>query len=88
MTTNSTIKRHADLVDRMANAQGVDLEEAAMEGRLAMDTLTDAVLACTGCANPEDCEAWLAAQSGVAAETPGYCRNANLFATLKTGGRA
>ena len=88
MTTNPTIKRHAALVDRMAGARGVDLEQATMEGRLSMDRLTDAVLACTGCANPEECEAWLNTQSGVAAATPGYCRNADLFDTLENGGRA
>jgi hypothetical protein len=88
MTTNTTIKRHADLVDRMATARGVDLEQATMEGRLSFDRLTDAVLACTGCAHPGECEAWLGAQSGVAEATPGYCRNADLFETLKSGGRA
>lgn len=88
MTAKLTYKRHADLVDRMANAQGIDLELAIMEGRLPIDTLGEAVLGCTGCADPEGCEAWLQAQQGTAETTPPMCRNADLFETLKNGGRA
>lgn len=88
MTVNTTFRRHADLVDRMAATQGVDLEETIMEGRLSMDTLSDAVLSCSGCSNPENCNSWLNTQTGVADATPDYCRNADLFSTLKAGGRA
>ncbi|HAW48897.1 MAG TPA: hypothetical protein DCX34_16980 [Roseovarius sp.] len=75
------LKRHADLVDRMAAAQGVDLEETMMEGHLTPGELGEAVLACTGCAAPEACEHWLAAhEAGEAA--PDYCRNSALLAEL------
>jgi hypothetical protein len=87
MQGTSTLKRHADLVDRMANTQGVDLEERMMAGKILPDDLSDAVLACTGCANPEACEHWLA-RNETAEQTPGYCRNADLFARLKLGRRA
>ena len=81
MQNSLTLKRHADLVDRMATAQGVDLEEAMMAGHLTPGELGDAVLACTGCAAPETCAHWLAAHdSGEAA--PAYCRNSDLLAEL------
>ena len=85
MTANLTYRKHADLVDRMANTLGLDLEEKAMEGKLQIDTLGDAVLHCKGCSDPEGCERWLAAQTGTAEEAPGMCRNADLFELLKEG---
>ena len=87
MQGTTTLKRHADLVDRMANTQGVDLEERMMAGKVLPDDLSDAVLACTGCANPEACEHWLA-RNETAEQTPDYCRNADLFGRLKLGGHA
>lgn len=85
MPANLTYKRHADLVDRMANALGLDLEEKIMEGKLQIDTLGDAVLRCTGCTDPTACEGWLATVEGVAPEAPGMCRNVDLFELLKQG---
>lgn len=87
MQSTSTLKRHADLVDRMANTMGVDLEEKMMAGQLRPGQLGDAVLACTGCANPEACGHWLAAQEGVTEQGPDYCRNGDLFTLLKAGKR-
>ncbi len=75
-------KRHAGLVDQMAGALGVDLEEQMMRGRLSFAGLEDAVLACTGCHKPGDCEHWIATRDGITAATPGYCRNADLFRDL------
>ncbi len=85
MTNNLTTKRHADLVDRMANTLGLDLEEKVMEGKLEIDTLGEAVMRCTGCADPDSCEQWLAAQEGIAPAAPDMCRNADLFDMLKRG---
>lgn len=84
MQSSSTLKRHADLVDRMASAQGIDLEAEMMAGKIRPEGLSDAVLACTGCANPQECAHWLA-QNERAESTPDYCRNADLFTLLKTG---
>ncbi|MBS0123886.1 hypothetical protein KB874_07025 [Aestuariicoccus sp. KMU-90] len=70
----------------MASAQGIDLEEQILRGHFSISDLEDAVLRCTGCAAPEACEHWLAAQEGVAAATPDYCRNAALFAELARQG--
>ena len=87
MQSDRTLKRHADLVDRMSAAQGVDLEQKLMEGLLTPDDLSSAVLACTGCANPNECEHWLASHDE-AAPAPDYCRNGDLFADLKAGRHA
>lgn len=75
-------KRHAALVDHMAGALGVDLEEQMLRGRLSFGGLEDAVFACTGCHKPGECEHWLAAQDGTADAAPDYCRNTDLFRRL------
>jgi len=85
MTQTITMKRHANLVDRMADALGIDLEEQTYSGQLDPETLCDAVLRCTGCSDPEGCESWLNAQGGVAEAAPIKCRNAQMFADLKNG---
>lgn len=82
MQHSLTLKRHADLVDRMATARGVDLEETMMAGHLTPGELGDAVLACTGCAATGACAQWLEAHEAGAETTPDYCRNAELFAEL------
>lgn len=83
MLNRATLKRHAALVDRMAAARGLDLEEEMLRGSLSIPDLDDAVLRCTGCADPGSCETWLDAQGESAAATPPYCRNADLFDGLK-----
>ncbi|CUH74686.1 DUF6455 family protein [Tropicibacter naphthalenivorans] len=85
MQSTKTLKRHARLVDDMAQAQGVDLEEQILRGKLTVTELEDAVLRCTGCSNPDTCEHWLAAQSGEATQGPDYCRNGQMFQDLKWG---
>lgn len=82
------LKRHADLVDRMADRVGLDLEDVMMEGRMLPEDINDAVLACTGCANPAECEHWLAGPAEGSGAVPDYCRNGQLFSRLKDGGRA
>ena len=80
--TDTRLKRHAGLVDRMATARGIDLEEAAMRAHLAPSDLSDMVLRCAGCANVDGCEKWLASQVGAVSDTPSYCRNADQFSEL------
>jgi len=82
MQGTATLKRHADLVDRMAATQGVDLEERMMAGVMHPDEASDAVLACTGCASADACANWLD-KTERAEAVPDYCRNAGLFARLK-----
>ncbi|MDR9392872.1 MAG: DUF6455 family protein [Roseovarius sp.] len=88
MPTTATLKRHAALVDRMAESLGLDLEEKMLEARLDVDDITDAVLACTGCSNPDGCERWLDTRQGKASRPPEICRNYELFERLKAGKRA
>jgi len=85
MQDRDRLKRHAALVDQMAETLGIDLEEAALQGALAMDEIADAVLRCTGCSDPMYCAGWLAAHGGGAKQTPGYCRNKDLLARLRPG---
>ncbi len=85
MPTNTTMKRHADLVDRMATTLGIDLEEKMLEGLIMPDGVCDAVLNCTGCANPDDCDGWLKAQVAPVDSVPDGCRNAEMFERLKAG---
>jgi hypothetical protein len=82
MQSTATLKRHADLVDRMDGTQGVDLEERMMAGKLRPEERSDAVLACTGCANAEACVHWQG-RTETAEATPDYCRNAEMFDRLK-----
>lgn len=77
------LRKHAALVDRMASARGVDLEESALRGHISPDGISDAVLSCTSCTNPEQCRQWLDSRQGPEAATPGYCRNAELFDDLE-----
>jgi hypothetical protein len=83
MTTQRMFRRHAGLVDQMANTLGLDLEEEAMRGNLSTTEIENAVLRCTGCAQPGACEHWLAVQEGPAQDTPAYCRNVDLFQELR-----
>lgn len=91
MQNSQTMRRHAALVDRMADAVGVDLQEMIMRGQLQISTLGDAVLGCTGCTNPGACRQVLEAQEAGGAMlegAPEYCRNGDLFDLLKQGGSA
>ncbi|MRU16241.1 hypothetical protein FDP25_12435 [Roseovarius sp. A21] len=88
MTSTPNFKKHAALVDRMASTLGIDLEQKAMEGQIDFEQISDAVMACTGCSNPEECTHWLDAQEGKAGTTPDICRNAKIFARLKAGKHA
>ena len=83
MYENQTIRTHAALVDRMASALGLDLEEEVMSGRLDYDELPDLVLRCTGCSQPDTCAAWLNAEHGVEEHAPCYCRNAKALESLR-----
>lgn len=82
MQSPRTIKRHAILMDRMATARGLDMEEQVLRGRISSAEVADAVLSCTACSCPEECGHWLDRQEGPAEASPGYCRNARLFDAL------
>ena len=82
MHNRATLKRHATLVDQMATTLDIDLEESTLRGALPIEDLTDMVLRCTGCANPDGCERWLAA-TPKADHTPSYCRNSAELTALR-----
>jgi uncharacterized protein DUF6455 len=83
MQNRSVLKRHAALVDQMANTLGVDLEEVTMRGDLQIEDISDAVLSCTACSNPEACKGWLEEHKKGAAHSPDYCRNSEMFERLQ-----
>lgn len=85
MSNPHTLKRHAELVDRMADTLGLDLEEAIMKGQMQVDTLGEAVLRCSGCTQADGCNHWMDEQTATADQPPEYCRNSDLFAVLKAG---
>ncbi len=83
MQSQEKLKHHADLVDRMATAIGVDLEDLLFRGQMSPSDVPDAVLRCAACSDPVHCNAWLNRRDTLADATPGYCRNADLMATLR-----
>ncbi|WP_319825647.1 DUF6455 family protein [Thalassovita sp.] len=74
--------RHTELVDRMAQALGVDLQALAAEGQLDRDELDRVVVRCTACSDPDDCETWLDHQPDGLDTPPYYCCNQALFERL------
>lgn len=83
MHNQTTLAKHAALVDAMSERLGVDLEEATLRGQLDFAEIADAVLRCTGCTGVEDCQSLLAHDTGK--DIPGYCRNAGMFRELGVG---
>ncbi|MGV6805703.1 MAG: DUF6455 family protein [Ruegeria sp.] len=81
MSSRESLRKHADLVDRMATSLGVDLQEEAIAGVISVDEITDAVLRCTDCPNPDHCVNALANQA-VGGKPPEYCRNQDLLKKL------
>ncbi len=85
MSTQTRFKQAADLVDRMASQQALDLETLVLRGQLSMDAIGEAVVRCAGCTDPEGCDAWLGLQTVPVARGPEMCRNQPLFDLLKDG---
>jgi len=83
MESPKILKRHAALLDEMAQTLGIDLEEAAIRGDLRIDDISEAVLRCTGCPDPRHCRHWLQDHTEGATATPDYCSNAALFQQLR-----
>ena len=83
MSDRDKFRKHAELVDRMAAVQGIDLQEAAIQGKLSIDDISDVVLRCSDCPNPEHCTKLLAELSQLD-HVPEYCRNKDLFKDLKS----
>lgn len=76
------LDKHANLVNRMADAVHADLGAALVEHRLTGHELRAAILSCTNCTRPDDCRLWLDAHPNGSEKTPSYCRNSDLMARL------
>jgi hypothetical protein len=83
MPDDKQLDRYADLVDQMAKAQGIDLDEAEQRGNISPEEREQSVLTCLGCAQTEACERWLSENKDGAEAAPGYCRNEVLFKALR-----
>ncbi|MCG7519360.1 DUF6455 family protein [Ruegeria sp. Ofav3-42] len=81
MPGKDTLKRHAELVDNMATRVGVDLEDAAISGKVTIDEISEAVIRCSACSNPDHCEGLLA-EPDHDGKTPEYCKNKELLDRL------
>lgn len=75
----ATLKKHAALFDNMGTATGLDLQQQAIDGALALDEVSEAVLRCTKCAHPGQCGKLLATDSISSIFPPDYCRNRDLL---------
>ena len=79
MSILARIDHHEKLMRRMADRNGADLDLALQTGMVSPGELRDAVLACTGCTDPEACEERLTrGDSGL----PEYCRNADMITSI------
>ncbi len=76
------LRLHAALLDDTGSRLGMDLQEAAIRGALKFEEISDAVLRCTTCSEPEACAHWLKEEDAVVA-APHYCRNTKLLKRLQ-----
>lgn len=90
MFGHRTLHRHAAMMNRMAEVQGLDLMAEMAAGTLSGEDWRGAVVCCTGCSDPAGCLAWLGAheppEDGAAPEAPPvFCVNRELLARLQVG---
>ncbi|MCB1311016.1 MAG: hypothetical protein KDK29_03595 [Sedimentitalea sp.] len=85
MQDRKTLRRHAELLDAMAQRLSVDLEDAVFRGDLRPDEIADAVLRCADCPNPRHCAEWLLNHPRGAETTPQFCRNRAELERLRGG---
>ncbi len=85
MRRRNQLRRHADLLDRMAEAVGLDLQEESIRGCLPFGELADAVIKCADCTRVSECEAWLGKEHEPGSLAPGYCLNRAIFDKLSSG---
>ena len=79
MSTMQRYQHHERLMTRMADANGVDLELKKQMGEVSSDAYQTYVERCTGCSDPEGCQAHL---QGAVAGFPSFCRNADTILRL------
>lgn len=78
------LEEHGKLVEKMADAVGVDLEELEQRGTLSAEARDDLVKRCVGCADTCECQQYLAQTvPGTADAAPDYCLNRDEFAAMR-----
>ena len=76
MSYEARFKVHEQLMSRMADANGADLDLAMQQGDLSPGDYHAAVQKCTGCSDPESCRSFLQdGRSGI----PNFCRNQDMI---------
>lgn len=83
MSYDSKREAHTQLVLRMADRQGLDLQELILRSELSEDRFEQAVDSCLGCTKPDACKCLLDS-AGSQLNLPDYCRNGDLFDELVT----
>lgn len=89
MQGRKTLNRHAALMNRMAQALGINLTEMMLQGKLGGDEWREAVVRCANCPEPAECLHWLTergedpGRSRPAASAPDYCTNREMMAQLR-----
>ncbi|SEP86254.1 DUF6455 family protein [Thalassovita taeanensis] len=73
--------RQADVMQRMADTVGVDFVEKVQADERVAYRYREAVMRCGHCGQAAACTSWMDAHP-TAAETPDYCRNKDLLASL------
>lgn len=82
MFSLSRIDRHAELMNRMADTVGADFTRAIVTGAMSGEMYRQAILSCTNCSHPEECQGWLEAHPEGAERPPAYCRNGSMLERL------
>lgn len=82
MSYNSQRETHTQLVLRMADRQGIDLEELVLRADVTEERFEAAVDRCLGCTQPDACKCLLDSAAPTL-NLPDYCRNEELFDELR-----
>jgi len=84
MSRNAKLDEHEELVRRMADMLGLDLETEMQAGRLTPEQFDDTVKHCVGCLEAGECQKLLNnSEQGDDAGAPDYCRNKSLFDAIR-----
>jgi len=87
MSKARNLNRHAAMMNRMAQVMRVDLSAEMAQGRVSGEDWKDALVRCTGCAQPEACTLWLSEHDpedeALLIEPPHYCENRLMLKRLR-----
>lgn len=83
MSYDSKRDAHTQLVLRMADKQGIDLQELVLRADVSAEEFEEAVDRCLGCTAPDACKCLLDT-AGPKLNLPDYCRNEELFNGLRS----